>query len=153
MLPRCVSLCHIICMKHWYVIKEKYLLKTDILSHSLYCLLVWDPSLSYYSLQWLQRMHNRAIRLCKYDHVSHHYQLPNWLPFELLILHLCVSWMNCSNFNVYTSGSIYCIWSHTLRSITVFLPSQFGTDCPLIRSNAVVKCPLWGDGGSKRLFW
>ena len=89
-------------LKHRHVIKEdlwKTLTESLVLSHSLYCLPVWGPSLShYYSLQRLQRMHNRAVRLCKslhkYDHVSHHYQSLNWLPFELLVQHRSLCAMN-----------------------------------------------------------
>ena len=88
-------------LKHRHVIKEdllKTLTESLVLSHSLYCLPVWGPSLSHYSLQRLQRMHNRAVHLCKslhkYNHVSHHYQSLNWLPFELLVQHRSLCAMN-----------------------------------------------------------
>ena len=98
MLPRP---CHIICIYYLNTdmsLRKKTLTESLVFSHSLYCLPVWDPSLSHYSLQRLQRMHNRAVYLCKslykYDHVSHHYQSLNWLPFELLVQHRSLCPMN-----------------------------------------------------------
>ena len=85
-------------------------------------------------------MHNRAVRLCKslhkYDHVSHHYQSLNWLPFEFLVQHRSLCAMNkLFKFQripldpPIVFGRIH---SHQTR-IRVFFPSQFGTDFLLLK--------------------
>ena len=60
-----------------------------VLSHLSYCVTVCGPSLGSTLLQRLQRMQNRAVRLCcslrKYDHVSAFYHRLNWLPLPCFI--------------------------------------------------------------------
>ena len=50
---------------------------------------VWGQSIGSTLLQRLQRMQNRAVRLCyslqKYDHVSAFYHRLNWLPLPCFI--------------------------------------------------------------------
>ena len=67
----------------------KMLLESLVLSHLSYCVTVWGPSLGSILSQRLQRMQNRAVRLCcnlrKYDHVSAFYHKLNWLPLPCFI--------------------------------------------------------------------
>ena len=42
----------------------KMLLESLVLSHLSYCVVVWGPFLGSILLQRLQRMQNRAVRLC-----------------------------------------------------------------------------------------
>ena len=67
----------------------KMLLESLVLSHLSYCVTVWGPSLGSVLSQRLQRMQNRAVRLCcnlrKYDHVSAFYHKLNWLPLSCFI--------------------------------------------------------------------
>ena len=67
----------------------KMLLESLVLSHLSYCVTVWGPSLGSTLSQRLQRMQNRAVRLCcnlrKYDHISAFYHKLNWLPLPCFI--------------------------------------------------------------------
>ena len=67
----------------------KMLLESLVLSHLSYSVVVWGPSLGSTLLQRLQRMQNRAVRLCcnlrKYDHVSAFYHRLSWLPLPCFI--------------------------------------------------------------------
>ena len=73
----------------------KMLLESLVLSHLYYCVAVWGPSLGSALLQRLQRMQNRAVRLCcnlqKYDHVSAFYHRLGWCQCPALFsLDRCV---------------------------------------------------------------
>ena len=67
----------------------KMLLESPVLSHLSYHVAVWGPSLGSTLLQRLQRMQNRAVRLCcnlrKYDHVSAFCHKLSWLPLPWFI--------------------------------------------------------------------
>ena len=67
----------------------KMLLESLVLSHLSYWVTVWSPLLNSILLQRLQRMQNRAVRLCcnlrKYDHISAFYHKLNWLPLPCFI--------------------------------------------------------------------
>ena len=67
----------------------KLLLESPLLSNLSDCVTVWGPSVRSILLQRLQRMQNRAVRLCcnlqKYDHVSEFYHKLNWLPLPCFI--------------------------------------------------------------------
>ena len=77
----------------------KMLLESLVLSHLSYCVTVWGPSLGSTLLQRLQRMQNRAVRLCcnlrKHDHVSAFYHQLNWLPLSCFIQFKSLCLMYC----------------------------------------------------------
>ena len=64
-------------------------LESLVLPRLSYCVAVWGPSLGSTLLQRLQRMQNRAVRLCcdlqKYDNVSAFYHRLSWLPLPCFI--------------------------------------------------------------------
>jgi len=90
----CGKMSYYLCLlrSHQHVIDiglMKMLLESLVLSHLFYCVTVWGPSLGSTLLQRLQRMQNRAVRLCynlrKYDHVSQFYHRLQWLPLPHFI--------------------------------------------------------------------
>ena len=87
--------------KHRHVLSSdlmKLLIDPLVFSHLNYSLPVWGPSLHHNHLQRLNRMQNRAVRLCrnlnKFDHVTDHYHALRWLPLEYLIQYRCLCIMN-----------------------------------------------------------
>ena len=90
----CCKMSYYLCLlrSHRHVIDNslmKMLLESLVLSHLSYCVTVWGASLGSTLLQRLQRMQNRAVRLCydlrKYDHVSGFYHRLQWLPLPYFI--------------------------------------------------------------------
>ena len=116
----------------------KLLLESLVLSHLSYCVTVWGPSLRSNLLQRLQRMQNRAVRLCcnlrKYDHVSAFYHKLNWLPLPCFIQFksLCLMYRQYHHFKcipleppiIFGRTSLYCTRT----------PVYFAT-IPMFRSN------------------
>ena len=91
----------------------KMLLESLVLSQLSYCVTAWGPSLGSTLLHKLQRMQNRAVRLCcslrKYDHVSAFYHRLNWLPLPCFIQFrsLCLMHRQYHQINVFH-------WNHLL---------------------------------------
>ena len=114
----------------------KMLLESLVLSHLSYCVTVWGPSLGSTLLQRLQRMQNRAVRLCcslrKYDHVSAFYHRLNWLPLPCFIQFrsLCLMYRQYHHFK--------CI---PLEPPIVFgRTSSYCTRTPVYFANVPVSC-------------
>ena len=94
----------------------KLLVESLVFSHLSYCLPVWGPPLTQQLLQRLERMQNRAVRLCKYlskfDHVSEHYRQLKWLPLRKLI-------------QLHSVRLMYCQY-HRTKCIPLMPPIEFG---------------------------
>ena len=77
----------------------KLLIESLVFPHLNYCLPVWGPPLSQQLSQRLERMQNRAVRLCKHlsksDHVSEYYRQLKWLPFKKLVQLHSIRLMYC----------------------------------------------------------
>ena len=77
---------------------------------------MWGPPLTQQLSQRLERMQNRAVRLCKhlskFYHVSEYYRQLKWLPFKKLVQLLSIH-------------LIYCQYHHT-KCIPLLPPIEFG---------------------------
>ena len=77
----------------------KLLIESLVFPQLNYCLPVWGPPLTQQLSQRLERMQNRAVRLCKhlskFDHVSENYRQLKWLPFEKLVQLHSIRLMYC----------------------------------------------------------
>ena len=94
----------------------KLLVESLVFSHLSYCLPVWGPSLTPQLSQRLERIQNRAVRLCKhlskFDHVSEHYCQLKWLPLRKLI-------------QLHSVCLMYCHY-HRTKCIPLMPPIEFG---------------------------
>ena len=94
----------------------KLLIESLIFPHINYCLPVWGPLLTQQLSQRLERMQNRAVRLCKhlskFDHVSEYYHQLKWLPFKKLV-------------QLHSIRLMYCQYHHT-KCIPLLPPIEFG---------------------------
>ena len=94
----------------------KLLVESLVLSHLYYALPIWGPPLTRQLSQRLERLQNRAVRLCrslsKFDHVSEHYSSLKWLPLQQLIQFRSV----CVMYHQY----------HHTRGIPLSPPIKFG---------------------------
>ena len=93
------------------------LVESLVFSHLYYCLPVWGPPLTQQLLQRrLERMQNRAVRLCKrlskFDQVSEHYRQLKWLPLRELI-------------QLHSVRLMYCQY-HRTKCIPLMPPIEFG---------------------------
>ena len=109
---------HLISSHKHYLSTEliKLLVESLVFSHLCYCLPVWGPPLTQQLLQRLERMQNRAIRLCKnlskFDHVSEYYRQLKWLPLRKLI-------------QLHSARLMYCQY-HRTKCIPLMPPIVFG---------------------------
>jgi len=108
----------------------KMLLESLVLSHLSYCVTVWGPSLGSTLLRRLQRMQNRAVRLCynlqKYDHVSEFYHRLQWLPLSHFIQFKSL----CSMYHQY--HQVKCI---PLEPAIIFGGTYYNTRTPIYFEN------------------
>ena len=94
----------------------KLLIESLVFSHLNYCLPMWGPTLTQQLSQRLERMQNRAVRLCKhlskFDHVSEYYRQLKWLPFKELV-------------QLHSMRLMYCKYHHA-KCIPLLPPIEFG---------------------------
>jgi len=119
----------------------------------LYCLPVWGPSLSDASVNCLKRLQNRAIRLCmglrKYDHVSCHFCILNWLPVRSMIQYctLCAVYIiNIFSLIIHQWFHHYYLDANTnmLLVLHSFLLSHQGEDYRFLKDFSDLKLPIGG---------
>ena len=94
----------------------KLLIESLVFPHLNYCLPVWGPLLTQQLSQRLERMQNRAVRLCKhlskFNHVSKYYRQLKWLPFKELV-------------QLHSMRLMYCQYHHA-KCIPLLPPIKFG---------------------------